>query len=190
MTLPLEHAALLFIDPQIDFLDPASVVWDVVGEEVERVGVLGNLVRLREAALRAGLPVFYSPHSYTDNEYSDWGHLNPLDNLMFSRRLFDATKPGSEFHPSLRPTKGVTVLSATRRCRASGAPISRSSCASATSRRSSSPGCPRTCAWSPTCATPPKTGSTCTSSVTGPLAPVAQRPMRHRSTSASSPRRS
>jgi hypothetical protein len=50
MTLPLEHAALLFIDPQIDFLDPASVVWDVVGEEVERVGVLGNLVRLREAA--------------------------------------------------------------------------------------------------------------------------------------------
>jgi biuret amidohydrolase len=112
MTLPLEHAALLFIDPQIDFLDPASVVWDVVGEEVERVGVLANLVRLREAALRAGLPVFYSPHSYTDNEYSDWGHLNPLDNLMFSRRMFDATKPGSEFHPSLRPTKGVTVLSA------------------------------------------------------------------------------
>jgi TetR/AcrR family transcriptional repressor of nem operon len=47
MTLPLEHAALLFIDPQIDFLDPASVVWDVVGEEVERVGVLANLVRLR-----------------------------------------------------------------------------------------------------------------------------------------------
>ena len=112
MTLPLEHAALLFIDPQIDFLDPASVVWDVVGEEVERVGVLGNLVRLREAALRAGLPVFYSPHSYSDNEYSDWGHLNPLDNLMFSRRMFDATKPGSEFHPSLRPTEGVTVLSA------------------------------------------------------------------------------
>jgi hypothetical protein len=63
-------------------------------------------VRLREAVLRAGLPVFYSPHSYTDNEYSDWGHLNPLDNLMFSRRMFDTTKPGSEFHPALRPAEG------------------------------------------------------------------------------------
>ena len=70
------------------------------------MGVLGNLVRLREAALRAGLPVFYSPHSYSDHEYSDWDHLNPLDNLMFGRRMFDATRPGSEFHPSLLRPRG------------------------------------------------------------------------------------
>ena len=46
MTLPLEHAALLFIDPQIDFLDPASVVWDVVGEEVDPVPMRLPLARL------------------------------------------------------------------------------------------------------------------------------------------------
>ncbi len=111
MSLDTDRTALLLIDPQVDFLDPSSVVWDVIGEEVERVGVLAKLVRLREAALAAGMPVFYSPHLYHDHEYEGWRHLNPLDELMFSRRMFDAEAPGSAFHPDLAPVDGVIVLS-------------------------------------------------------------------------------
>jgi biuret amidohydrolase len=111
MSFPTDHAALLFVDPQVDFLDKSSVVWDVVGGEVERVGVVEKLVRLRNAGLDAGVPVFYSPHSYS-HEYDEWHHLNPLDALMFSRRMFDSAGPGSAIHPDLVPVDGVTVLSA------------------------------------------------------------------------------
>ncbi|HEX4364983.1 MAG TPA: isochorismatase family cysteine hydrolase [Solirubrobacteraceae bacterium] len=111
MSINTERAALLLIDPQVDFLSPSSVVWDVIGEEVERVGVLGKLVRLRQAARAIELPVFYSPHYYADHEYDQWCHLNPLDELMFSRRMFDSALPGSAFHPDLEPDDGVVVLS-------------------------------------------------------------------------------
>jgi nicotinamidase-related amidase len=106
-----DRTALLIIDPQVDFLSPSSVIWDVIGEEVERVGVVPNLVRLRSAARAAGLPVFYSPHYYSDHEYDNWTHLNPLEHLMFSRRMFDSALPGSAFHPDLPPTEGVIVVS-------------------------------------------------------------------------------
>jgi nicotinamidase-related amidase len=111
MPFSTDRAALLLIDPQIDFLDPSSVVWDVIGEEVERVGVVANLVRLKRAALGAGLPVFYSPHEYSDAEYGGWRHLTPLDRLMFARRMFDRAARGSAFHPELEPGDDVIVLS-------------------------------------------------------------------------------
>ena len=111
MSFSTDRAALLVIDPQIDFLDPSSVVWDVIGEEVERVGVVAKLVRLRRAALAAGLPVFYSPHEYSDSEYGGWKHLTALDGLMFARRMFDRSSRGSAFHPELEPDGEVTVLS-------------------------------------------------------------------------------
>jgi nicotinamidase-related amidase len=106
-----DRTARLIIDPQVDFLSPSSVIWDVIGEEVERVGVVSNLARLRSAARAAGLPVFSSPHYYSDHEYDQWKHLNPLERLMFSRRMFDSAGPGSAFHPDLTPTDGVIVLS-------------------------------------------------------------------------------
>jgi nicotinamidase-related amidase len=57
------------------------------------------------------LPVFYSPHAYSDDEYGRWNHLTTLEQLMFSRRMFDSAGAGSAFHPHLLPTEGVTVLS-------------------------------------------------------------------------------
>ncbi|MCA1679341.1 MAG: isochorismatase family protein, partial [Actinobacteria bacterium] len=90
MSINTDRAALLLIDPQVDFLSPSSVIWDVIGEEVERVGVLDKLIALRQAAREVAIPVFYSPHYYSDHEYDQWRHLNPLDELMFSRRMFDS----------------------------------------------------------------------------------------------------
>jgi nicotinamidase-related amidase len=111
MSLSTDRTALLLIDPQVDFLAPSSVVWDVIGEELERVGVLENLVRLRRAAVEAELPVFYSPHLYSDHEYDQWKYLNPLDELMFSRRMFNKDAPGSEFHPDLTPDDDTIICS-------------------------------------------------------------------------------
>jgi biuret amidohydrolase len=109
VAISTDRTALLFVDPQVDFLSPSSVIWDVIGEELERVGVLDNLVRLRRAAVEAGLPVLYSTHAFSDEEYGQWKHRNPLDDLLFSRRMVDTALPGSDIHPDLAPDDGTIV---------------------------------------------------------------------------------
>ncbi|MFQ6013488.1 MAG: cysteine hydrolase [Thermoplasmata archaeon] len=102
--------AVLITDPQNDFLSEGSVVWDLVGEGVKDTQVVEHLVKIREAAKAAGIPVFYSPHYYTDEEYAQWKHLNSIDKLMFERKMFRVGTWGAEFHPDLEPDENTVVL--------------------------------------------------------------------------------
>lgn len=111
MEIDPERTALVIVDPQVDFLSPESVVWDLVGGEVEKNRVVEHLVALKEAAERAGIPVLYSPHHYSDHEYGGWRHLNTIDKVMFERRMFDVSGQGAEFLPALAPAPDTIVLS-------------------------------------------------------------------------------
>jgi nicotinamidase-related amidase len=111
MEIELERTALVIVDPQVDFLSPKSVVWDLVGEQVEKNRVVEHLVALKDAAERARIPVFYSPHYYSDLEYEGWRHLNTIDKVMFERRMFDVSGEGAEFLPELVPGPDTIVLS-------------------------------------------------------------------------------
>jgi nicotinamidase-related amidase len=111
MDINPERTALVIVDPQVDFLSPESVVWDLVGEQVERNRVVEHLITLKGAAERAGIPVFYSPHYFSDHEYSGWRHLNTIDKVMFERRMFDVSGGGAEFLPELAPGPDTIVLS-------------------------------------------------------------------------------
>ena len=62
MTLDVAHAALVVIDPQIDFMSPKGLAWPVVGESVTEHNVVANLNRLFDAAKKAGITVAISPH--------------------------------------------------------------------------------------------------------------------------------
>lgn len=104
------RTGVLIVDPQNDFLSEGGAVWDLVGNGVKETKVLENLVELREAARAAHVPVFYSPHYYTDEEYERWQHLNPIDELMFDRRMFQEGSWGAEFHPDLAPDENTRVL--------------------------------------------------------------------------------
>lgn len=104
------RTAVLIVDPQNDFLSEGGAVWDLVGKGVEETNVVEHLVTLREAAREADIPVFYSPHYYTDEEYERWEHLNPIDQLMFDRKMFHAGTWGAEFHPELEPDENTVVL--------------------------------------------------------------------------------
>jgi nicotinamidase-related amidase len=106
-----DSTALLITDPQIDFLKPDSVVWDKVGETVEENAVVEKLVTLREAAREGSVPVVYSPHEYTDDEFESWEKLNTIDQIMFDTRMFDADGEGSDFVPELAPDDNTFVLS-------------------------------------------------------------------------------
>lgn len=110
-TIDPGRTAMLIVDPQNDFLSEDGAVWDLVGEQVRKNGVVEHLVALRRAAEEAGIPVFYSPHYFNAREYAEWRHLNPIDRVMFERRMFDVSGKGSAFLPELAPTERTFVLS-------------------------------------------------------------------------------
>ncbi len=100
--------ALLVIDPQNDFLTEAGVVWDLVGEGVVKNQVVDKLSKLIAKAKESGVEVFYSPHYY-DKEFEAWKDNNPIDSLMFERKMFDRNSSGSDFHPELTPDDATIV---------------------------------------------------------------------------------
>ncbi|WP_406658315.1 cysteine hydrolase [Methanolobus sp. ZRKC2] len=109
--IDLKKTALIIVDPQNDFLSEEGVVWDLVGEGVKETKVVEHLVELKAAAKEAGIPVFYSPHYYSDEEFKSWSHLNPIDKLMFDRKMFRKGGWGADFHPKLKPDDNTIVLS-------------------------------------------------------------------------------
>ncbi len=109
--LDRSRTALLIIDPQNDFLSEGGVAWPLVGDGVKNTKVVEHLVDLRSAAKKAGVPVFYCPHYYNDNEYATWKHLNPIDKMMFDGKMFQSGTWGAEFHPDLVPDDNTFVLS-------------------------------------------------------------------------------
>ncbi len=108
--LDRSRTALLIIDPQNDFLSEGGVAWPLVGDGVKNTKVVEHLVDLRSAAKRAGVPVFYCPHYYNDNEFATWKHLNPIDKMMFDGKMFHSGTWGAEFHPDLVPDDNTFVL--------------------------------------------------------------------------------
>ena len=100
--------ALLIIDPQNDFLSEDGVVWDLVGDGVVKNNVVEKLKNLIARAKEAGVDVFYSPHYY-DKEFDAWKNNNPIDSLMFERKMFDRNSSGSEFHPELAPDDATII---------------------------------------------------------------------------------
>jgi len=64
MELDLSRAALVVIDPQVDFLSPKGKAWAAFGESITEHNTVANLVRLFKAAKAAAMPVAISPHYY------------------------------------------------------------------------------------------------------------------------------
>ena len=109
--LDLKSTAILITDPQNDFLSEGGAVWDLVGSEVKKYNVVEKLNLLRQTAKKVGIPVFYSPHYYTENEYKTWQHLNFVDKVMFERKMFTKGTWGADFLPELKPDENTIVLS-------------------------------------------------------------------------------
>ncbi|WP_118133217.1 cysteine hydrolase family protein [Oceanicella sp. SM1341] len=92
MTIDPARAALVVIDPQVDFMSPKSPAWPVVGESVTEQGTVPNLVRLFRAAKAAGIPVVISPHYYYPHDHR-WKVQGPLEILQHRLGMFDRKGP-------------------------------------------------------------------------------------------------
>ena len=92
MALEKSRAALLVVDPQIDFLSPDGVTWGVVGESVTEHNVVENIGRLFRAAKAVDMPVVISPHYYYPHDHR-WSFEGALEKLMHKIGMFDRPGP-------------------------------------------------------------------------------------------------
>lgn len=114
------RAALVIIDPQVDFLSEKGVTWSLVGNSVTENGVVDHLGQLFEAAKNAGIEVAVSPHYYYPCDHT-WEHGGPLEKMMHDIGMFDRSSPldlsgfdgsGADFMPQLKPyiLDGKTII--------------------------------------------------------------------------------
>lgn len=120
VSLTLQDTALVVIDPQIDFLSPKGVAWQVVGESVTEHKVVENLRRLFVAAKSVGMTVAISPHYYYPTDHG-WKFEGPLEKLMHAIGMFDRKGPldltgfagsGADFMPEFKAMilDGKTII--------------------------------------------------------------------------------
>jgi nicotinamidase-related amidase len=88
MKLERSRAALVVIDPQVDFLSPRGVAWGAVGASVREHDTVANIGRLFEAAKAAGMTVAVSPHYYYPTD-KGWKFEGALEKLMHRINMFD-----------------------------------------------------------------------------------------------------
>ena len=86
------NTALVITDPQIDFLSPDGVTWELVGKSVTDNNTVANLDALFKAAKANGIEVFVSPHYYFPTDYG-WKFEGALERLMHTIRMFHRAGP-------------------------------------------------------------------------------------------------
>jgi nicotinamidase-related amidase len=82
------NTALVVTDPQVDFLSPKGVTWDLVGKSVKANNTVENIETLFKAAKREGFPVFVSPHYYYPHD-KRWLFEGTLERVMHEINMFD-----------------------------------------------------------------------------------------------------
>jgi len=84
--------AIVFTDPQNDFLSEEGVAWKLVGESVRENDTVGNMERIFRAAKAADYPVFISPHYYYPHDHQ-WEFGGTLEEKMHDIGMFDRKSP-------------------------------------------------------------------------------------------------
>jgi nicotinamidase-related amidase len=92
--LDVARAALVVVDPQIDFLSPEGVSWPVFGASITENGTVAHIAELFKAAKAAGITVAVSPHYYYPSDH-DWDFGGPLERLMHQINMFGRKDPSS-----------------------------------------------------------------------------------------------
>ncbi|MFD8006235.1 cysteine hydrolase family protein [Streptomyces mirabilis] len=101
---------LLLIDTVNEVFAEGGKGYPNFREEFDRIGTFENIKRLLAGARAQGIPIFFAPMSYTEEDYSSWKHLSGIHREMFDNRMFAAGSWGAEFHPELSPNPGEITI--------------------------------------------------------------------------------
>jgi nicotinamidase-related amidase len=118
--LDLKRAALVVIDPQVDFLSPKGVSWAVFGPSIVENDTVANIGKLFAAAKAAEITVAVSPHYYYPCDHQ-WHFGGPLEKLMHNIGMFgrkgalsieDFAGSGADFLEEYKPyiNDGKTIV--------------------------------------------------------------------------------
>jgi nicotinamidase-related amidase len=88
MNINQSDTAVLFTDPQNDFLSEKGVTWGLVGDSVKENKTVENIERIFKAAKDNGFEVFISPHYYYPTDHS-WEFGGTMENTMHEIKMFD-----------------------------------------------------------------------------------------------------
>lgn len=88
MDIHRNDTAVLFTDPQNDFLSEEGVTWGLVGASVQENNTVENIERIFKAAKENGFAVFISPHYYYPTDH-DWEFGGTIENVMHEIHMFD-----------------------------------------------------------------------------------------------------
>lgn len=116
----IKKAGLVVVDPQVDFLSPKGVAWEVMKDSIKDNNTVANLESLFKQAKAIDLPVFISPHYYYPYDHQ-WLFNAPGETFMHSTNMFERKGPltitgfessGADFMPEFKPyiLDGKTVI--------------------------------------------------------------------------------
>ena len=108
--IDLSKTAFFVTDPQNDFLSEKSPAWGLVGPTVIKHKVVEKEITLKALAKQLKIPVFYSTHMYTPQDFANWKSLNGIDKVMFDNKMFAEGTWGHEIHPELKPDSNTVVM--------------------------------------------------------------------------------
>ena len=108
--IDLAKTAMFVTDPQNDFLSEKSPAWGLVGPTVIKHKVVEKEKALKTLAKEIGIPVFYSTHMYTKQDFANWKSLNGIDKIMFDIKMFEQGSWGHDYHPELKPDDNTIVM--------------------------------------------------------------------------------
>jgi nicotinamidase-related amidase len=86
------QTAVVFTDPQNDFLSPEGVTWGLVGKSVTANKTVENIEKLFKVAKEHNIPVFISPHYYYPTDHG-WQFEGALETAMHNIHMFDRIDP-------------------------------------------------------------------------------------------------
>ena len=107
MTYDKEIAALLVIDPYNDFISEGGKVWDRLKTVAAANDCVPNMLRVLNAARKAGLRVFYAlHHRYRPGDYETWNCIAPIQKAAWLRKTFEHGTWGGEIRREFEPQPG------------------------------------------------------------------------------------
>jgi len=102
--------ALLVIDPYNDFISAGGKIWDRIKSVAEANNCVPNMLRVLNAARRAGVPVFYAlHHRYRPGDYETWKYIAPIQKAGFISKVFEDGTWGGEIRQEFTPQAGDIV---------------------------------------------------------------------------------
>ena len=102
--------ALLLVDPYNDFISEGGKIWDRIKGVAEANNCVPNMLRILEAARKAGLRVFYAMHHrYRPGDYETWKYIAPIQKKGWASKVFEFGTWGGEIRSEFQPKLGEIV---------------------------------------------------------------------------------